>query len=236
MSDIHALSGAYAVDALNEHERVLFERHLAECGDCRDEVRSLREASTTLAEVAAAPPPPALRESVLSGISGVRPLPPAPGRSPAGDRRRQRFAFLVAAAAAVVALIGSALLVAQPWDDDPGPALTAADVVNAPDQQHVRKRFDGATATVYHSAALGRAAVVFDDLPAAPPGQVYELWLQKDGVMVPAGLVPSSGDQEILLAGDATDATAAGITLEPEGGSKEPSLPAKAILPFEQAA
>ena len=33
MSDIHALSGAYAVDALDELERVGFERHLAGCAD-----------------------------------------------------------------------------------------------------------------------------------------------------------------------------------------------------------
>ncbi len=38
MSDIHALSGAYAVDALDDIERAQFERHLAECAECRAEV------------------------------------------------------------------------------------------------------------------------------------------------------------------------------------------------------
>ena len=33
--DIHALSGAYAVDALDDIERAQFERHLAECPACR---------------------------------------------------------------------------------------------------------------------------------------------------------------------------------------------------------
>ncbi len=36
--DIHALSGAYAVDALDELERVQFEQHLAGCSACRAEV------------------------------------------------------------------------------------------------------------------------------------------------------------------------------------------------------
>lgn len=235
MSDIHALSGAYAVDALDEHERELFERHLTGCADCHAEVLSLREAAATLAETSAGSPPAALRESVLSAISTVRPLPPV--STPSAPRSRRRLPALVAAAAAVVALLGSAVLVTQPWDDETSQTqVSAADVVNAPDARQVQRRFDGATATVYHSASLGRAAVVFDDLPPAPPGRVYELWLQQDGVMVPAGLVDGHGDQEILLTGDATAATAAGISLEPDGGSEEPTLPAKAILPFEQAA
>ena len=35
MSDIHALVGAYAVDALDDVERAAFERHLAECAACQ---------------------------------------------------------------------------------------------------------------------------------------------------------------------------------------------------------
>ena len=31
MTEIHALSGAYAVDALDDLERAAFERHLGEC-------------------------------------------------------------------------------------------------------------------------------------------------------------------------------------------------------------
>ena len=51
-SDIHALSGAYAIDALDDIERAQFERHLAECAECRDEVDSLREAAGLLVETA----------------------------------------------------------------------------------------------------------------------------------------------------------------------------------------
>ena len=46
--DVHALSGAYAVDALDDLERAAFERHLAECPECRAEVDSLREAASLL--------------------------------------------------------------------------------------------------------------------------------------------------------------------------------------------
>ena len=37
MNDIHALSGAYAVDALDDLERARFVRHLEECPECHGE-------------------------------------------------------------------------------------------------------------------------------------------------------------------------------------------------------
>ena len=82
MNEIHALSGAYAIDALDDLERAQFERHLAECRECRAEVDSLREASGLLAETSPATPPAALRDRVLADITKVRPLPPLTGESP----------------------------------------------------------------------------------------------------------------------------------------------------------
>ncbi len=85
MSDIHALSGAYAIDALDDIERAQFERHLAECAECRAEVDSLREASAMLAETTAVEPPADLRDRLLAEIRTVRPLPPvvpAPEETP----------------------------------------------------------------------------------------------------------------------------------------------------------
>jgi len=238
MSEIHALSGAYAVDALDDHERELFERHLADCADCRAEVASLREAAATLPESTPASPPPALRDSVLAGIRTVRPLPPLP-TSVAAERARTRRPLwrnpsaLLAAAAAVVA-IGGAVMVTQPWDDEARAPSAAERVIEADDAREVTVKLDGATATLFHSPSQGRAALVTDDLPAPPAGKVYELWLQKDGVMVPAGLMPAGEDQEFLLSGDTSGATAAGITVEPAGGSDEPTTTPIALFELEQ--
>ena len=74
--DIHTLSGAYALDALDGDEALAFERHLESCASCRDEVRSLRETLPALAEDSAEPAPERLRADVLAGITSVRPLPP----------------------------------------------------------------------------------------------------------------------------------------------------------------
>jgi anti-sigma-K factor RskA len=233
VSDIHALSGAYAVDALDEHERALFEQHLAECDDCRAEVDSLREAAAMLPSTTPTAPPQSVRAAVLAGISTVRPLPPV--LPLAGARRTRRLPRLLAAAAAVVAVAGAGVVATQPWEDDAPPPSAAERVIEADDARSVTVRLDGASATVYHSDSLGKAAIVTDDLPALPSDKVYELWLQVDGEMVPAGLMPSAGDQELLLEGDASDATAAGMTVEPAGGSLRPTTDPIALFDFTRA-
>ena len=251
MSEIHALSGAYAVDALDPAERLLFEEHLAPCPDCRAEVDSLREAAATLPEITSAEPPPGLRERLLADIATVRPLPPVVEPTPLLaeesqahapviplESRRRRFRPAMAAAAAVVALIGGGIVLEQALNDDSStqqPQLTAADrVLQDPDAQHVHKEFPGgATATVVSSEAEGKAVLVTSRMPPAPDGKVYELWLQKDGVMVPAGLMPGKADQTVLLSGDPGGATAVGITVEPVGGSDKPTSAPIALFPLE---
>src|SRR4051794_2572190 len=117
MSDVHALFGAYAVDALDDLERVAFERHLARCADCRAEVAGLREAAGRLAEATARRPPAPPRARVLAGITPVRPLPPEPVAGPA--RRRRTVRLLVAAAAAVVLAAVGVVAWQQPWAETP---------------------------------------------------------------------------------------------------------------------
>jgi hypothetical protein len=251
MSDIHALSGAYAIDALESDERELFRQHLAQCPDCQAEVDSLREAAALLPETTSTPPPPALRDRVLAEIATVRPLPPEVGKDeaiPFHERveptaaviplaRRRRFRLALVAAAAVAALIGGGVVASQPWQDDTSEQqLSLADqVLRDPRATHVRLDFDGgATATVTRSEKHGRAVIVTSKMPAAPEGKVYELWLQVDGDMVPAGVMPRKPDQTVLLEGDANLATAVGITVEPgPDGSEEPTSPPIATFELE---
>lgn len=242
MSDIHALSGAYAVDALDDDEKVLFEAHLADCADCRAEVASLREASHLLASTTEVAPPPALRERLFDDIATVRPVPPVTPRR--DDRvevpRRRRAPVLLAAAAAAVLIGGGAVVALQPWDDDETTQQLSAteQVLTADDAEEVALDFpDGASATVVRSVSQGKAVLVTRNMPAAPEGKDYQLWLQSgDGAMVPAGLMPDRENQELLLDGDASRATGVGITVEPDGGSKAPTSDPIALFDFEQGA
>jgi len=236
MTEIHALSGAYAVDALDDIERAQFERHLAECAECRAEVASLRSTAALLAETSATAPPEGLRDRVLADIGTVRPLPPALGTE-AAPRRRFRLAPL-AAAAALIAAVGTGVVVTQPWADDASQTqVSAVDrVLQAEDAERYTQTIDGSEATLVRSPSLNKAVLVTRNMAPPPDGRVYELWLDHKGVgMVPAGLMAQGGEQQILLEGDPATALGAGITVEPAGGSEEPTLPPVTLFAFEQA-
>ncbi|GAB6984213.1 anti-sigma factor [Nocardioides pyridinolyticus] len=233
MTEIHALSGAYAVDALDDLERAAFERHLAECAECQAEVASLREAAAMIAETTTTEPPPELRDRVLAGIRTVRPLPPEV--SAATVRRRRTARFLVAAAAAALIAGGGVVVAQQPWDEASEVQLSVADqVLRAPDARESTLEFkDGSTATVTHSDSVGRSVIVTTDMAAPPEGKVFQLWYaQPDEGMVSAGLMPVEADQTVVLEGDAATATAVGITVEPEGGSPKPTSEPIALFDF----
>src|SRR6476646_7868300 len=127
MSDMHPLSGAYAVDALDDLERARFERHLTECADCAAEVASLREAAALLALSVDTEPSPPLRSRVLAEISTVRPLPPTAPAQEVVRRTARRFPQLVAAAVTAALLAtGVGVTAWHPWSRTPAGQPVAA--------------------------------------------------------------------------------------------------------------
>jgi anti-sigma-K factor RskA len=236
MSDLHKLTGAYAVDALDDLERARFEQHLDECDDCRFEVAELRETAALLADSVSISPPAALRDSVLAGIAQVRPLPPVVTPMPTATTLRRRLPLLVAAAA--VLIVGLGAVVWQPWSEETPTRLTAAEqVLGAPDAQEVFLDLgDTGQATVTRSKSRDRAVIQTEDMSAAPEGKDYELWLlSPDGEFTSAGLMPDAADQTLVLDGAAADAAAVGITVEPDGGSIQPSSEPIALFDLTQA-
>ncbi len=243
MSDVHKLTGAYALDALDDLERVRFEQHLAACEDCRGEVAELRETAALLAETTAVAPPASLRDSVLAGITQIRPLAPEiPRTTPATIAAEQRagrrawMPFLVAAALALLVGLGATLT--QPWRSDDVPRLTAAEqVIGADDAQEVSLDLgEVGRASVIRSKAEDRAVIRTENMVAAPAGKVYELWLMSDdGTFTSAGLMPDEADQTLVLDGPAAAAAAVGITVEPDGGSEQPTTDPIALFDLTEA-
>lgn len=221
MTDLHTLTGAYAIDAVDDVERADFERHLAGCEACRDEVAELQATAALLCSLTETSPPDGLRQRVLADVATVRPLPPVTEtRRP---RRGRRLGLMVAAAVAVVA---GGVGIAQPWHEQ---VPISTQVIEASDVTKHQLAIGPATATVYRSRSVGRAVLVTRGLPAPPAGKVYEMWLQNAaGVMEPAGLMSHNGT--VTLKGDARAATAVGITVEPVGGSDAPTSKPVAIF------
>ncbi|EMY32256.1 hypothetical protein D477_021093, partial [Arthrobacter crystallopoietes BAB-32] len=99
--------------------------------------------------------------------------------------------------------------------------LTAADA-----QVATARMEDGAVVTLAYAPSLNQAAVTAHGLPELPDDQTYELWLQHDDQMVPAGLMPAGeagAPMMKLLEGQLEGASAFGITVEPAGGSPAPT-------------
>jgi anti-sigma-K factor RskA len=238
-SDIHALSGAYAVDALDDAERTEFERHLAECAACRAEVASFQETSALIAGTEAVAPPASLRDRVLAATSQVRPLPPsttvaddepAEAATVTALRRRRLPAMLAAAAAVVLLAVGAVLW--HPWHQDT--TSLADQILHAPDAQRVVETLpgNGGELTLVRSVSLRRAVMVADHVPPPQDGKTYQLWLDQPGEgMVSAGLMPDAAEPTVLT-GDAATADAAAISVEPEAGSSHPTTDPLALFPL----
>jgi anti-sigma factor RsiW len=232
--DIHALSGAYAVEALDDDERAQFEEHLSGCATCRSEVDSLREAAALLAETTLAAPSAGLRDRVLADVAGTRPLPPEHATVTALEpRRRRRLVPFLAAAAAAVA-IGTGGIVWQQVNDD-GARSSTDRVIEASDVQRFTIPVgDGGSATVYRSKRLNEAAIVTKGMPAAPAGQQYVLWLQHGSMMTQAGIMPEGSDNEVLFSGDAASADGAAVSVEDDGAApSQPSDDVVALFAFD---
>ena len=236
MSDIHALSGAFAVDALDDIERAQFERHLRDCEICSREVESLRDASALLAETTALAPSAGLRDRVLAEVAAVRPLPPVVPATSSDARPRRRRWFPALVAAAVIA-VGAGTVITEPWEDESSQSenLTLADrVLAAPDAETFTNSFGGAgkDVKVVRSVSLDAVVILPEGMPPAPNGHSYALWLQHDNRMVPAGIMEDTGEP-FVLSGDAATATGAAVSVEAAGANPtSPSDQVPALFEF----
>lgn len=245
-TDLHRLTGAYALHALSDEESTAFERHLAGCEACAQETAELRATAARLGLAAAATPAPAMREQVLRRIGTVRQDSPGePARTlvtRTGRRTRtvSRWA-LAACLAAATALGGTAVWQHQQAQDAQDRARRAtqatddiAAVLTAPDARTRAAELNGgATGTVVVSRARDRAVFAVSGMAEPPSGKVYQLWFDDNGTMRSAGLMDSHrAEQTVLLQGAVDGASGMGITVEPGGGSKQPTSTPVALLSF----
>ncbi|MEY9952714.1 anti-sigma factor domain-containing protein [Leifsonia sp. EB34] len=166
------------------------------------------------------------------------PAPAAPAvtqhATPAEQRAARRWfqrpgAILASAAAAVIlfiagAFVGVSLAGTDSYQQQQSTALAALNA--APDAQRSSAPIaGGGTATLVWSAKLGQSALVATDLPPLAGGKTYELWYIRGGAAIPAGTMDSSGHVATwrVLAGTMTPGDTVGVTVEPSGGSKQPT-------------
>jgi anti-sigma-K factor RskA len=230
--DLHTLTGAYAVDALDGAERERFEHHLNRCQSCDHEVRGMQETATRLALAVARVPPAGLKAAVLTSAAHTRQHPPVIEVGPLPEPRarwRPRLAVTVAAvASAIVIALGVTLGVQRSeLDQARTQQRGVAAVLNAPGARLVTERTSlGGTTTVVVARQLGKMVFISSGLPALSDARVYQLWLlQPDGGAISAGLLPraSGGQTAPVLAAGWKPGDRVGVTVEPAGGTKAPT-------------
>jgi len=275
--ELHLLTGAYALNALDESERAAVENYLAQSEEARTEVTELSNTAMMLG-LASPPvtPSPEFKANLMALISAtpqlgseqashaetdaaVTPLvavPPlltvaadavptnehqasireiAAGTTRSAETRaharwyRRPMTMLVAAAAAVALFAGGTVVGQQftdaTYQDAMAQAANLAELTAAPDVERSESSVSGGgTATLVWSESLQRSAMMFDALPELTGDRVYQLWYIGESGAVGAGTFSASAEQDWrILEGSIGEASAVGVTVEPKGGSEQPT-------------
>jgi anti-sigma-K factor RskA len=229
--DLIALATPYALDAMPDAERVQIERRLAAAPPdlaqaFAEEVRAVRETMAVMSAATAVEPPHQLRDRLLTEVSAapVRELRP---------RLKRWQAVTLAAAAAVVIGLG-ALSVGMALRPAPTPS-TAEQVFAAPDVRTVSGPIpSGGTATVVFSREKNAGVLVMNNVAPPQPGSVYQMWLidnkgpHSAGTMDDKNVAPST----TAVLPDLGDSQMLAFTVEPPGGSAQPTTAPFAKLPL----
>ena len=151
-------------------------------------------------------------------------------RGPAHAEARRRWfqrpgALVAVAAAAVVLLVGAVVGIGWPGPNGWGAQLQMTAIAEAPDAQSTTLEAEGGGAiTLVSSASKGRSVVVADGLPDLGDDQTYELWYIDDSGAESAGTFDATGGETWrILDGSFTPGVAVGVTVEPAGGSPQPT-------------
>jgi anti-sigma-K factor RskA len=223
--DVHELTAAYALDALDAPERDAYEAHLGRCAECRQEPARLGETAAALAWCVESPAPPAaLRSRILEAAAAEREnVVPLPVRRP--------WAFRAATAAAAVAACAAI-----------GLAVWAASLSHSLDNERSARAAEARAMQIYADPAAkrvslhrrngtvavdrtGHGVLVVRRLPAAPSDRTYEAWVIPPGAKpIRAGLF-EGGDALTLVPLDrpVPPGSVVAATVERSGGVDAPS-------------
>jgi anti-sigma-K factor RskA len=224
-TDLHTLSGAYAVDALSPAEAEQFATHLEGCQACRDEVRELQEAAARMGASEAIAPPPALRARVLAAADQLPQLPPKVTpkvTSTSSAPPRRWVAWAGAVAAAVVLVAGGIVAINQlNGQETPVASDSVSQVFSASDAKTATVDTPQGQVRVAMSPDSGQMAVDTDRLNGLSQSRVYQMWAVHNGRATSVGVIddPEAGKVMPIPA----SGTKVAITIEPEGGSKQPT-------------
>lgn len=234
--DLHTMTGAYALYALEPDERVNFEEHLAQCHACQQEVEELRATAVRLGAAEQLVPAPRVKAGLLAEIARTRQLPPLrtaePGPTAAVVSHPRRFSRWGGrlAVPAMVASVTAALTFGVIADRADRRADQAAaqhhamvSLLSAADLRTVTSTTTGGGfATVLVSRSRDTVLFTAGRLPNLPTDRRYQLWFIGTSGARSAGMLDQRIGEPVLCHGVGT-AGQLGVTVEPATGSTQPT-------------
>jgi anti-sigma-K factor RskA len=200
-----------------------------------------------LAKIASVPQLPAPSEDVDAADADLAPADaaepssdasPARAAGPAARRARRRWfarpGFVTGAVAASVVLIAAVVIgVGWPGPNGWGAQRELATISAASDsRQQTIDVAGGGQMTLVWSDRLGSSAVMVEGMSPLEPETTYELWYIDEGGARSAGTfdIDSSGSTWRILEGTMAPGDTVGMTVEPAGGSEQPTTDPIAVL------
>jgi anti-sigma-K factor RskA len=224
---------AYALGLLPASEAAAVAAHMETCESCREEYRFLHPAVTALAYSAEASADPATGATAASPLMKARIMKQV--RSEAAPRRTTWVwpAYAVAAACLAIAIATGLvdLSLNGKLDRDRAQSAVQAQTIadlTAPDAR--RHRFAGGEVLTHGD----RLYLTMHGLPAPPAGHVYQAWTLAKGAKKVAPsktFEPSAGGVAVVpLPEAATTLAAVAVSVEPAGGSMQPTTKPIALV------
>lgn len=224
----------YALHALSEADRAEIDRRVAAspapvAAAFDDEVRVVRETMALLSTATAAEPPDHLRALVLGAA-----LPDTPRLAPQQLPRQSRWRSRVFASAAAVAIGLGGFGVGVLTRPSANQTVTEQ-VLTAPDMKTVSRPLGPGQATVMFSRERNAAVLVMNNVPPPTSGTVYQMWLIGADGPRSAGTMGATAVQPTTTAmvQQIGSCRSLAFTVEPGTGSRRPTTPVLAELPFK---
>jgi anti-sigma-K factor RskA len=230
-SEAEELIGAYALDALPSDEAAALRAHIAGCPDHASKAAELRAVASTLAGAPDPVPPPArLRERVFAAVAQTPQEAPASrvplsidGARRTGGRAPWRSVRPLQAWAALAAAVIAGLLVwnvaLQAGDDG-----ARFDATRATSATTLQAHGAAGSGTALYFADEDAVVLVADGIDQLDSTRTYQLWALTSDRPVSLGIMRPDADGHMAsVAKLDAGATGIAITVEPAGGSVQPT-------------
>lgn len=236
--DLLDLAAVYALHAVDDRELRDIDAQVADADPSVREqfyaiVRDVRESMARLSSSTAVQPPSTLRTRILANIEAiahdgpdlVSPLVVSLDARRAARAPRRKFLYAAAAAAAAVVLSIGGVVIGQ---QIVSPQVSVQEqILASPDVRTVAAEIPGGgVATVIYSRSANAGVLVMNNVTPPSAGTVYQMWLVDEedhqtsaGIMAPDDVAPSTTAVLPNLGRNTT----LGFTVEPPGGSAQPT-------------